>query len=232
MQLHQLRPSTVLQPTPPIEDIRMQSHSMPLSIAHQPTSPMETNEIAVNVQSQQSLQFFEPHQSLQLAESLTNQNLLYELADGTLVSAEDLITGEQKEADSKNTTPEQDDVLPDESEDAIIDADDTVITVLQKIAMKAVKIEANQKNFDRRMQKVETGLRLILDVLSIDGMDKAKGIAPMNELPGALVSRFKPIDTTDELNTFENNLKNTVFYNETVRNTFVRMNILLIQFFQ
>lgn len=127
------------------------------------------------------------------------------------MSADDLIMDGHKVAGSENAIPEQDDVVSDENKDAIIDADDTVITVLQKIAMKAVKIEANQKNFDRRMQKVETDLRLILDVLSIGGK------ASMNELPGALLSHFKPIDTTEELNAFENNLKNTVFYNETVR---------------
>lgn len=106
----------------------------------------------------------------------------------------------------------------------IADTDDKTFALLSKLALRVVKIETNQKAFDRRMERLETGINLILDALSVDRLDLAvQSKAPLNAgQPGAIVSNFKKIANVAELNAFEDKLRNPIHHQEMVRLTIFR----------
>lgn len=119
---------------------------------------------------------------------------------------------------------EFDEISPDDIDNA--DVTSVCIPTLLKIAHKLAKVEANQKMFDRRMEKIEVAIGLISDALSIDNsMNAIKSkVTPVNkESPGELVSRFKQIRTLQALNVFEQNLKNPVFHKESLRSNILKI---------
>lgn len=175
---------------------------------------------------------------------------LYQLADGRILSMTGLLASGFKVVESDISTSVGDDDEPlivtepsitvpaeenyqdtnavstsDNDNDAngvpMPDDDDRIFSLLSKLAHRVVKIETNQKAHDRRMERLETGINLILDALSVDRSHRAiQSRPPLNAgPPGALLSDFKKIATVAELNAFEDKLKNPVFYKEAVRFT-------------
>lgn len=150
-------------------------------------------------------------QPLQASTIVDDSSNMYQLVDGTFVSMDELIvsTGAD-DADgvsaSANTEP------------TTSNADASILSLLSNIANSVAKIATNQAKYDRRMDKMEANIGLILRALSIDVSSNASGPSN-NEPPGALVSRFKPIDTVDELDLFEKRLQNPAFFAQTVRYT-------------
>lgn len=126
--------------------------------------------------------------------------IIYQLADGRMLTESEMMK-------------EGTDAIPT----AHNEADNDAMPFLANIALKLSKVVENQRGLDRRLLKIEAGMGLILEALSVDGW---KAPSMTNGPPGALACSFKLICTLDDLNTFEDKLKSSVFYTEKVRTTY------------
>lgn len=148
-------------------------------------------------------------------QAIQDAMMLYALPNGQLVSADQLIAGDNTFENDVNDTLSSS--VHDDAAIATSDIPhDVPSSLLPNIALKIIKIEENQKAAEKRLANIEKGIAMILNALSIDeSSGKTKG-APIYCTQG-LDTQFKKITTVDELKAFEDNLRNPKFHAEKVR---------------
>lgn len=174
------------------------------------------------VQSQQQ-QPNESQRHSSLADNIENAQVFYKLPNGQIVSESQLIAAPSEKAANESTEFDEINASSDNDDTTFDDINDVVDgspSLLAKIALKVVKIEANQKVQDKRLANIEKGISLLLEARFIDNSAEAAK-STRAQVNTSLSCGFKKIVTVDELKAFEEKLRNPAFLKEKVRTHFI-----------